>query len=145
MSFPDWLTRDCISNNVFSSCLKLARVVPVLKSGIQLVLNNYRPVSILNIFSQIFEHILHIGLQKYIDARSVINGNLYGFVHSSNTSLATTSLMSFVREKLDAGLFVVGLFIDLRKAFDCVDRNLLTVAKDVQRGNRGRSTVFVQE
>jgi exonuclease III len=119
------LVNDCISNNVFPSCLKLARVVPVLKSGSQLVLNNYRPISILNIFSKIFEHVLHVRLQKYLDAYGVINDNQYGFVHSSNTLLATTSLMSFVREKLDAGLFVVGLFIDLRKAFDCVDHNLL--------------------
>jgi hypothetical protein len=66
---------NCISNNVFPSCLKLARVVPVLKSGSQLVLNNYRPISILNIFSKIFEYVLHIGLQKYLDAQSVINGN----------------------------------------------------------------------
>jgi hypothetical protein len=55
----------------------------------------------------------------------MINGNQYGLVHSSNTLLATTSLMSFVQEKLDAGIFVIGLFIDLRKAFDCVEHNFL--------------------
>jgi hypothetical protein len=101
MLFPDWLT------TVFPSCLKLARVVPVLKSGSQLVLNNYHPISILNIFSKIFEHFLHIRLQKYLDAHSVINGNQYGFVHLSNTLLATMSLLSFVREKLDAGLLLI--------------------------------------
>jgi hypothetical protein len=116
------LVNDNISANVFPSCVKLVRVVPVLKSGSQLVLNNYRPISILNIFSKIFEHVLHNRIQKYIDAHS---GSQYGFVHSSNTLQTTTSLMSFVREKLDAGLSVVGFFIDLRKAFDCVDQNLL--------------------
>jgi hypothetical protein len=123
------LVNHCISTNVFQSYLKLARVVLVLNSKSQLVLNNYRPNSILNISSKIFEQVLHIGLQKYLDAHSMIidqNGNQYGIVHSSNALLVTTSLMSFarnMREKLDAGLFVVGL--DLRKAFDCVDHNLL--------------------
>jgi hypothetical protein len=77
------LVIDCI----FSSCFKLAKVVPVLKSGSQLILNN-------------FEHVLHIRLQKYLDAHNVINGYQCGCVHSSNTLLATTSLMSFVRKKI---------------------------------------------
>jgi hypothetical protein len=66
------LVNHCISTNVFQSYLKLARVVLVLNSKIQLVLNNYRPNSILNISSKIFEQILHIRLQKYLDAHSMI-------------------------------------------------------------------------
>jgi exonuclease III len=130
------LINNCLSANIFPSCLKLARVIPILKSGSQLVLNNYRPISILNIFSKIFEYVLLNRLQGYLNSHKVINANQYGFVHSSNTLLATTNLMSFIREKLDAGLFVVGLFIDLRKAFDCVDHGLL-LSKMFRDGVRG--------
>jgi hypothetical protein len=88
ISFPDWLTTVFLLTFFH---LVLARVVPVLKTGSQLVLNNYRPISILNIFSKIFKYVLHIRLQKYLDAHSVINGDQYGFVHSSKILLATTS------------------------------------------------------
>jgi hypothetical protein len=74
----------------------------------------------------------------------VINGNQCDFVHLSNTLLASTTLMSFVREKLDAGLFVVGLFIDLRKAFDCVDHNLL-LSKKSKKGIRHDSGVTLNK
>jgi hypothetical protein len=60
-------------------------------------------------FQSIFPHI-----------RSFIKSQ-FGFVHSSSTLLATSNLMSFIREMLDRGFFVAGVFIYLRKVFDCVD------------------------
>jgi hypothetical protein len=96
-------------------------------------MNNYRPISILNVFSKVFKN---SRIQKYFSKYGVIYKSQFGFVHSSSTLLATTNLMSFIREKLDRGLFVAEVFIDLRKVFDFVDHALL-LSKMYKEGVRG--------
>jgi hypothetical protein len=99
-------------------------------------MNNYRPISILNVFSKVFKN---SRIQKYFSTYGVIYKSQFSFVHSSSTLLATTNLMSFIREKLDRGLFVAGVF---RKAFDCVDHALL-LSKIYKKGVQGNElTLF---
>jgi hypothetical protein len=59
-----------------------------------------------------------------------------GSFTKANSALFTTNLMSFIREKLDRGLFVAGVFIDLRKSFECVDHALL-LSKMYKEGIKG--------
>jgi hypothetical protein len=73
----------------------------------------------------------------YFSTYGVIHKSQFGFVHCSSTLLAITNLMSFIWEKLDRGLFVAGVFIDLRKAFDSVHHALLLskMYNEVVRGD----------
>ena len=58
---------------------KVARVVPVYKTGAKDDMNNYRPISILTCFSKIMEKILHARLYKFLKKHNVIYENQYGF------------------------------------------------------------------
>jgi hypothetical protein len=104
-------------------------------------MNNYRPISIQNVFSKVFEYALLSRIQKYFSTYEVIHKSQFGFVYSSSTVLATTNLMSFIRVKLHRGLFVAGVFINLRKAFDCVDHALLLL-KMYKEGVRGDEIIL---
>ena len=63
-----------ISSGIFPDFLKIARVIPVFKSGDRRLMSNYRPVSFLPIFSKVFEQ----SFDKYVDRLNILTENQYG-------------------------------------------------------------------
>ena len=59
-------------NGVFPKELKMAKVIPVYKSGSTMELNNYRPISVLNTFSKVFERLMHDRLTKFLDKYNIL-------------------------------------------------------------------------
>ena len=114
-----------ISAGCFPQSLKSARVVPVYKSGPKSNVNNYRPISILPIFSKIFEKIVHFQLYNYLEKLKILSPNQYGFRKKMSTSDAMTNMLQFIYDNLDRGHEVISLFLDFSKAFDCVNHQIL--------------------
>ena len=56
-----------LENGKFPNCLKLVNITPVFKKGAPTSKNNYRPVSILPVFSKIFEMLLSRQLVEFFD------------------------------------------------------------------------------
>ena len=63
----------------FPSCLKLARVIPLHKGGRKDDTNNYRPISILPIFSKIFERVVYNQLYGFLEKYNILSPDQYGF------------------------------------------------------------------
>ena len=105
--------------------MKVAKVVPIFKGGEKKHFTNYRPVSLLPQFSKVLEKLFHSRLSNFIDRYSILNDNQYGFRKNRSTSLALLELV----EKLTAGLdnkdITIGIFVDLKKAFDTIDHGIL--------------------
>ena len=55
-----YLFNSCILTGTFPDELKIARVIPLFKSGYRNLMSNYRPFSILPTFSKIFEKLIHV-------------------------------------------------------------------------------------
>ena len=55
-----------LSQGVFPSQLKTAKVIPLYKSNDKQLIKNYRPVSLLSVFSKIFERIVYNSLYSFI-------------------------------------------------------------------------------
>ena len=72
------------TEGIFSSYCKVARFVPVYKTGAKDDMNNYLPISILTCFSKMIEKILYVRLYKFLKKRNIIYKNQYGF--QSNVS-----------------------------------------------------------
>lgn len=114
-----------LTQGFFPDYLKVAKVVPLHKAGDASTLNNYRPVSILPLFSKILERLMHSRLLNFINKHSILYDYQFGFRENHSTNMALTLLMDKVLSAMDKGEYAIGLFIDLQKAFDTVNHNIL--------------------
>lgn len=76
-------------------------------------------------FCKVFESAVQSRLQNHIVSNNIMDMNQFGFTQSSNTTAATLQLISTIQSYLDKGKLVSCLFLDLSKAFDCVDSEIL--------------------
>ena len=119
------LLRFSLEAGVFPTCLKEASITPIYKSGKRTDMNNYRPIAILPLLSKIFEKIVHNRLNNFFAKFNIISPNQYGFQKRKGTSDALSNLTEYVYKNLNANKHVVSLFIDLKKAYDTVQHDIL--------------------
>ena len=119
------IINNSIEEGVFPSELKLARVVPLFKSGDSSQITNYRPISILSFFSKIFERIVYNYILDFMDSNCSIYKYQFGFRQRHSTQQAIITLVEKITSSLDDGDLVILVFLDLKKAFDTVDHKIL--------------------
>ena len=114
-----------LMNGIFPDRMKIARVIPLFKNGDVKEFSHYRPVSILPQFSKILEKVFHNRLMSFINDKQILNISQFGFRKNMSTALAIIELVEEITTAIDEGKTTVGVFIDLKKAFDTVDHNIL--------------------
>ena len=116
---------ECIKQNKFPSELKIADIIPIFKKEDPLDKTNYRPISILPTVSKIFERILFNQLQRF--SNKFLSPLLCGFRKGYSTQyVALINLVQKWQKCLDASDGIVGtLLMDLSKAYDCVNHDLI--------------------
>ena len=120
------LFNKCHDEGYYPDDLKTAKVLPFFKNkGVITDISNYRPISMLPIFSKLFEKLIHQKLWTYLEDNNIINENQFGFRASHSTSHALISATESLYQSLDNDLHSLGIFIDFSKAFDTVDYSIL--------------------
>ena len=117
------LFNNAISNSEFPENLKLADVTPVFKKKDPLDKTNYRPVSVLPSVSKIFERLMQKQINEHI--KNKLSPYLCGYRKGFSTQYALLSLIERWKKILDEKGFGGAVLMDLSKAFDTLNHELL--------------------
>ena len=109
-----------LTMGIFPGILKTGKVTPIYKKGNSQLLENYRPVSTLPILGKLFEKLLYSRLYEYLISKNVLYGKQFGFRKQHSTSHAVNYSINHILKSLQERNHVIGLFIDLSKAFDTI-------------------------
>jgi hypothetical protein len=119
------LINQSLTEGIFPNKLKIAKIIPIFKSGDRTSLSNYRPIALLPVISKVYEKIVRKRLVEYLDANNIIDHKQYGFRSKSNTETALFDLLSNIQTQTQRKRKVGLVFYDLQKAFDTVNIEIL--------------------
>ena len=144
----DILCQDLLNiiNNDINNCnfpneLKLADITPVLKKGDSTNAKNYRPVSVLPPVSKIYEKLMYKQIFSHLE--KYLSPQLCGYRTGFSTQHALLSLIENLKMSLDKHSFGGAVLMDLSKAFDTINHELL-IAKLEAYGFNKNALKFIQ-
>ena len=114
-----------LTNGTFPEMLKQCRVIPIFKAGSHLECDNYRPISLLSSISKILEKIVAEKLLFHLNSNDLLYTHQYGFIPNRSAEQNLLHIVNYVTAALNDGNFCVGVFLDLKKAFDVCSHSIL--------------------
>ena len=119
------LFNSSLQSSTFPAIWKSAKVTSLHKSGDRSAPENYRPISVLPTLSKILEKTVHQQLYAYLEENKLLSSKQFGFRPKSSTSTAVGQFSDSVLRSMDKGMVTGVVFLDLAKAFDTVDHQIL--------------------
>ena len=114
---------EMVERGVFASNLKVADISPIYKKLENVFVKNYRPVSVLPILSKVFERIMDSQIEEYI--KQYLSPYLCGYRKGYETQYALLAMIEKWKRCLDKHGYVGAVLMDLSKAFDSINHELL--------------------
>ena len=130
-----------LKTGTFPDQMKLAKVIPIFKSGSKLQVSNYRPISLLPIFSKIFEKLMYSRLYSFLLKDNILFKGQYGFQKGKSTEHAILDIQSKIVDAFENKAIPCCIFLDFAKAFDTVNHNIL-LSKLNHYGIRGNALTW---
>ena len=116
------LINRSLTENYIPEAWKTAKVIPLFKAGDSQDVSNYRPISLLTASSKILEKCVRAQLNQYFTSNNLYYIKQYGFRKSYQTN---DLLSNFISEISSTKRQITANFIDCKKAFDCVNHQIL--------------------
>ena len=119
------LINKSIKDGIFPDCMKIAKIIPLHKSGSIEDPDNFRPISLLPVLSKILEKYMYSAVTSHLADNNVLYLRQFGFRQLHSTVHAAQLFVSEVLNSFEEDLFVASIFIDMKKAFDSVSHDLI--------------------
>ena len=110
---------------IFPEAWTSAYVTLIPKEGDRNSPGNWRPISQTVIFAKILEKIVHKQLLKYLLENKIISPYQYGFLPGKSTQEAVFKTVTHMYSSINQNKVMGVLFLDVAKAFNCIDHDLL--------------------
>ena len=123
---------------VVPDLMKIAKVVPIFKKGDPLYACNYRPISLLSSISKVLEKNIYDRTLAFLVSNNILSNSQFGFRQKHSTVHAMLNFINHVASAIDDHCHTLGIFLDLSKAFDTIDYDIL-LHKLSHYGIRGKA------
>ena len=128
---------EFINSGMFPDILKIGKITPIFKKVDSRLLYNYRPVSMLPVFGKVFEKVIYKRLYSFLTSMKIIYDKQFGFRKNHSTAHAVNYSVNRILSEIENKNHVIGIFVDLSKAFDTIDHKKL-LTKLEHYGIRGK-------
>ena len=132
-----------IANETFPDVLKCGVITPIPKKLNAKSIPDHRGITILNPISKILDKLLYNRLYSFFDTFNLFSPQQFGFLKKRGIEQAALNLMYHINKANSQNETTVAVFIDLTKAFDCLDHNIL-INKLYRYGIRGSFLNFLK-
>ena len=102
------LLNQSLAYGIFSTELKIAKVVPLFKADDPMKFNNYRPASLLNILSKIFEKAMYSRLIDFLETQNILTQQHFAARKQHSTYKTLMILVDKLTKALENGDYVLG-------------------------------------
>lgn len=115
----------CLQSSVYPIVWKMANITPIAKIESPEECKDFRPVSILSCLGKTLEKLVHQQIIKYLEDNKILSPMQSGFREQCSTTTALIKVVDDIRKAIDRRHLTLAALLDLSKAFDCVNHNLL--------------------
>ena len=126
LSFPiSYLINLSFTTGEFPNLCKIAKVIPSFEKGDPLDCSSYRPISLLPTASKIFEKYVYKRVYSFLEKNNLIFKRQFSFRSCYSSHHTIVNLVESIKKYIDNNNCVCTVFINLEKAFDTVDHQIL--------------------
>ena len=114
----------------FPTVHKYGTIVPLYKNKERHIISNYRPICLLNVVSKVLEKVISTRLLNHVETNRILNDSQFAYRKGRGTDSAISKFVNSIIDNFEKGDYTVAAYLDLTKAFDCVNHQILLYKLD---------------